>query len=389
MLHFQARRYDNGDVVSITIDGERIRSVEPVEHDPDPSKWPLVAPGLFDLQINGHGGIWFSRERLTADDVLQIARAHFRFGITRLCPTLVTNSFEALAAGFTAIRAACEREPWLDKMVPGCHLEGPYISAEDGPRGAHPAEHVRPADWEEFRRLQDFSGDRICLVTLAPEVEGGLEFIRRAVGTGVTVAIGHTAAQPECIAAAVDAGARLSTHLGNAAHGTLRRHPNYIWEQLGHPGLWASIIADGHHLPPSVVRTIIRTKGVEQIILTSDAAGLAGCPTGVYDDGPVKVEILDDGRIVIAGQHQLLAGSTTLTDTCVANAMRYANVTLQDACDMAGGRPARLLGFEDIALKAHSRADLILFRFHGPGSHLQMETTIAAGKVRFGDLPLS
>ena len=103
-------------------------------------------------------------------------------------------------------------------MVCGCHLEGPYISAEDGPRGAHPREHVRHADWNEFQQLQEISGNRIKLVTLAPEVDGALDFIRTAVASGVVISIGHTAASPEQIRAAVDAGARLRrTHLGNGS----------------------------------------------------------------------------------------------------------------------------------------------------------------------------
>src|SRR5690606_23768857 len=125
------------------------------------------------------------------------------------------------------VRAACEREPWAAKMVPGCHVEGPYISPEDGPRGAHPLDHVRPCDPAELDRWQAASGSRVRLVTLAPESAGAVEFIRYAVSQGVRISIGHTAASTEQIAAAVDAGACLSTHLGNGAHGTLRRHPNY------------------------------------------------------------------------------------------------------------------------------------------------------------------
>ena len=388
-MQLKGRRYDNGEPVSITVEGDRITAVEPAWPAGDVETWPYVAPGLFDLQINGHGGTWFSQEGLTADDVIRTLQPHFRYGITRLCPTLITNSFEALSAGFAAIRDACQRETWVDRMVPGCHLEGPYISREDGPRGAHPLEHVRGADWDEFSRLQEISGNRIRLVTLAAESEGADEFIRRAVASGVVVAIGHTAAEPAEIQAAVDAGARLSTHLGNGAHGTLRRHPNYIWEQLGDRRLSASIITDGHHLPASVVRAIVGTKTTYNTIITCDASGLAGCPAGVYDEGSTQVEILEDGRIVIAGQQQLLAGSSLETDTCVANAIEMAGVSLRQALDMAGRNPARLLGFEEILLKRGSRADLILFYYGGPPKRLEFVATIAAGQIRFGEIPAS
>ncbi|HET6323331.1 MAG TPA: N-acetylglucosamine-6-phosphate deacetylase, partial [Planctomycetaceae bacterium] len=280
MLTLHGRRYENGEPVRITVEGERIAAVEPAWPARDAEEWPIVAPGLFDLQINGYGGTWFGKAGITVDEVLGVLQQHFRFGVTRLCPTVITNSFEVLKGALTALRQACEQEPWAARMVPGFHVEGPYISPEDGPRGAHPREHVRPPDWAEFERLQTAAGGRICLITLAPELPGAIDFIRRATTSGVTVSLGHTAAEGPQIAEAVEAGARLSTHLGNGAHPLIRRHPNYIWEQLGDSRLSASVIADGHHLPGSVLRSIFRAKGVRGVILTCDASGLAGCTPG-------------------------------------------------------------------------------------------------------------
>jgi N-acetylglucosamine-6-phosphate deacetylase len=386
-MRITARNYENGEPICITVAGERIASVEPAPTGAGQNELPYVAPGLFDLQINGYGGTWFSKVGLTPDEVAAVLEAFFACGVTRLCPTLVTASFETLESGFSAIRKACERDAWVDRMVPGCHLEGPYISPEDGPRGAHPLAQVRPPDWDEFCRLQQASGGRIRLVTLAPESKGAVEFIRKAVASGVVVSIGHTAASGEQIAAAVEAGARLSTHLGNGAHGTLRRHPNYIWEQLGDDRLQASLITDGHHLPPSVVRSMIRAKGPENIIITCDASGLAGCPPGLYDDGAVPSEILEDGRIVVAGQRQLLAGSGSMTSQCVARAMDMAGLSLCQAIDMAGVHPARLLGFDEIRLRRGLRADLFLFRHSGKDDDFDVVATVAAGVLRFGAIP--
>ena len=385
-MQLHGRSYENGEPIRITVAGERIAAVEPAWPEGDAGDWPYIAPGMFDLQINGHAGVWFSKEGLTADEVLSTLEPHYKFGITRLCPTLVTNSHEALASGFAAINEACNREEWAAKMVPGCHLEGPFISPEDGPRGAHPLEHVRPADWGEFEKLQQIAGGRIRLVTLAPEVEGAIDFIRNAVEAGIVISIGHTNAAAADIAAAVDAGARLSTHLGNGAHGQIRRHPNYIWEQLGNRKLWASIITDGHHLPPSVARSFVRAKTPLRTIITCDAAGLAGCPPGVYDEGSIKVEILEDGRIVIAGQDQLLAGSSLETDTCVANAMGMCDLSMREAFDMAGRNPARLLGFEEIRLRRGSRADLVQFHRNESSGRFDFVATVAAGEVRYGEV---
>ena len=386
MLTLFGRRYENGEPVRITVEGERIAAVEPAWPPRRADDWPFVAPGLFDLQINGRGGTWFGKAGISADEVLGVLEEHYSVGITRLCPTVITNSFEVLEAALAALRVACEREPWAARMAPGFHVEGPYISAEDGPRGAHPREHVRPPDWAEFQRLQAAAGGRICLITLAPELPGAIDFIRRVTASGVTVSIGHTAAFGGEIAEAVEAGARLSTHLGNGAHPTIRRHPNYVWEQLGDPRLSASVIADGNHLPPSVLRSIIRTKGIRGVILTCDASGLAGCPPGSYTEGQMQMEVLSDGRIVVAGQRQLLAGSAADTRRCVIEAMREAHVSLADAIDMAGRNPSRLLGFEEIRLRPGSRADLILFRMNEPDS-LDVQATVAAGSLRFGTIP--
>ena len=387
MWPIRGRRYDTGEPVTIWISGDVIAAIEPATPSGRIADWPYLAPGLFDLQINGHGGTWFGKSDLSVEDVVRTLEPHFRFGITRLFPTLITASYETFLGGFTAIRKACEQVRWVDQMVPGCHLEGPYISHEDGPRGAHPLSQVRGCNWEEFCRLNEASGDRIKLVTLAPEADGAVEFIQRAVASKITIAIGHTAASSEQLQAAIEAGATLSTHLGNGAHGLLKRHPNYIWEQLGDSRLTASIITDGHHLPPSVIRSVIRTKTPARVVITCDAAGLAGCPPGIYRIESGEVEVLETGKIVLAGQPQLLAGSGLTTDVCVAHAMDVAGVSLREACDMAGRVPSRLVGIEEITLRRGSRADLVLFHHAGRGSRFEVVATIAAGAPKFGAVP--
>jgi N-acetylglucosamine-6-phosphate deacetylase len=383
-MQFTARRYDDSQPVCVTLADGRIATIDPVKRAPDDL---YVAPAFFDLQINGHAGIWFGDEGLSVEQVLTVLDAHFAHGVSRICPTVITNSREAIGDGLAVIRRACEQEPWADRMVAGCHVEGPYISPEDGPRGAHPREHVRGCDRAEFEQWQAASGGRIRLMTLAPEAPGAEAFTRELTRRGVRVSIGHTAATTEQIAAVVDAGATLSTHLGNGAAGTLRRHPNPIWDQLADDRLTASIITDGHHLPANVVKVIIRAKGWRNIVLTCDASGLAGSPPGVYDYHGAQFEVLADGPIVLAGQRQYLAGSGQLTDVCVANAVTLGGVTLGQACDMAALHPARLLGVEEIMLAPESRADLVCFRWTGPGTPLQVVATLADGRIRFGALP--
>jgi N-acetylglucosamine-6-phosphate deacetylase len=337
-----------------------------------------VAPALFDLQVNGCDGRGFSSEQLTVQDVRHILGVCHRHGVGGLCPTLITNSRAALLHGFTILHRACVTDDVTDRALPAFHLEGPYISPEDGPRGAHPRQHVRPPDWDEFRQFQAAAGGRIRLVTLAPEVEGALPFIERLVQDGVVVAIGHTAAGPAVIRDAVRAGARLSTHLGNGSHALLPRHENHLWEQMAADELWASIICDGHHLPPALVRCLVRVKTPGRIILTCDASTLAGLPPGLYQEWGQSFEVLPQGKVVVPGT-AYLAGSASFTDTCVRLVMRYAGVSLAEAVDMAGEHPRRLLGLPPRTLAPGEPADLVLFE-HGPGAEFQVQAVVIGGR---------
>jgi N-acetylglucosamine-6-phosphate deacetylase len=375
-MRVRARHYATAQLVEITCDRGLIVSVGPSTSDPVGLKAGWVAPALFDLQINGCDGRGFSSERLTGEDVRHVVAVCRRHGIAGLCPTLVTNSFDALAHGFTVLRETCETNPTVAAAVPAFHLEGPYISAEDGPRGAHARQHVRPPDWDEFRSLQEAAGGRIRLVTLAPELDGALTFIERLVKSGVVVAIGHTAGDGQRIRDAIAAGARLSTHLGNGAHAVLPRHPNYIWEQLAADELWASMICDGHHLPPAVVRCMVRVKTPARTILTCDASSLAGMPPGHYREWDQDFEVVPEGKVVVPGT-KYLAGSWAFTDLCVGNVMRFAGVGLRDAFDMAGARPRELLGLPPCRLQPGDPAELVLFDWH-EGGEVRVATVVAS-----------
>ncbi len=222
---------------------------------------------------------------------------------------------------------------------------------------------------------------------MSPEYDGAVEYIRAIVADGVVASIGHTAADGDRIRAAVDAGATWSTHLGNGAHAVIRRHPNYIWDQLAEDRLSAGFIFDGHHLPPSVMKTVVRAKGVERSILVSDAVSMAGLPPGRYTlfDGG-EVELLPSGRLELAGT-PLLAGAATAIPACVANAVRHAGVTLADAVRMVTANPSRLLGLPAAAghasLRAGAAANLTLFRHAAAGGGIEILATVVDGTVVF------
>jgi N-acetylglucosamine-6-phosphate deacetylase len=294
-------------------------------------------PGFFDLQVNGFGGIDFNSPQLAADDV-ERALIHMRAtGVTRCLPTLITSSFDQFAASARVLSGVA------NPAIAGIHMEGPYISPEDGARGAHPREHTAAASIDDFNRRQEAANGRIVLVTLAPEVSGTLALIEYLVAHDVRVAIGHTDASPRQIADAVAAGATLATHLGNGCAAMLPRHPNVIWELLAADGVVASLIADGHHVPASTVKAMVRAKGARNIILVTDAVAAAGCPPGRYVLGNVVCELSEDGRVSKPGT-PYLAGSSLRLDRGVANAATFTGLPIEEVAPMASTYAAAYLG---------------------------------------------
>ncbi len=383
-MQLLARRWDNGQAVQITVSAGNWERFEPIGETT--GRLPIVAPGWVDLQVNGLMGIEFTDGELTTDRVAAVARRLDAHGVVRFCPTVTTQSNDVLTHALaTLAKAAADDETVRDRFA-GIHLEGPYISPEDGPRGAHPLEHARDPSWDEFRAWQDVAEGRIRILTMAPELPGAIEFIRRVVASGVVVAIGHTAADADSIRAAVDAGASMSTHLGNGAHRSLRRHPNYLWDQLAEDGLTASLIVDGFHLPSAVVKAFVRAKMVHRCVLVSDVVGTAGRPPGRYDDSPLgAVEVLEDGRIVIAGQRQLLAGAFRTIEHGVQNVMRFAGIGLADAVRMASLQPARIAGLTRYGFQVGLPADGVLLDWAADGM-LQVSATLNRGRLVHGSL---
>ena len=355
-MRIHARHYATLEAIEIERDDGRIMSIRPTLQASE----TLVAPALFDLQINGAFGFSFNSPRLTLDEIRRVIDCCRSHGIGGMLPTLVTTSHDAFIHGFTTLANARRVDPLIGRTVAGYHLEGPHLSPDDGPRGAHPREHIRPPDWDEFSRFQEAAGGLIKLVTLAPEHDGAIPFIEKAVDSGVVVAIGHTAASSAQIRNAIRAGARLSTHLGNGSHAMLPRHDNYIWEQLAADELWASIIPDGHHLPGGVLKSIYRVKSAERLIITCDASSLAGLPPGRYAQWGTELEVQPGGKVVVPDT-PFLAGSGMFTDECIGPMMQMTGASLQQAIDMATVQPRKLLGLPHAGLAVGSTEPLMLF----------------------------
>lgn len=327
--------------VRLQLSGGRIEAVCPDADAPD----HLIVPGLVDLQVNGYHGVDLNDGRLDAAAVARLVELEWAAGVAAFCPTLVSAPEQQLCDALAAIAQARRADPLVAASIPAVHVEGPALSAEDGPRGAHDPAALRPPDLAELARWQRAAAGAVGIVTLAPELPGSLEYVRGASAAGVLVALGHSAAHPRTITAAVDAGARLSTHLGNGCALTLARHDNPLWAQLADDRLSASFIADGHHLPAAVATVMLRAKTVARAVLISDSVALAGLPPGRYRDTSVggDVTLHPDGRLSLTGS-ALLAGSASSLLRGLEWVTTVLGLSLADAVAMASHNPNRLLG---------------------------------------------
>ena len=344
-----------------------------------------LAPGLIDLQVNGYGGHDLNGEQLTAQTVHALAQAMLACGVTTFLPTLITASEAQLTAALVAIQAARHLFPTVARMVPYVHVEGPAIAPEDGPRGAHPAAHVRPPSVAEFDRWQSASGAVVGMVTLSPHWPGSTDYIAHLVASGVHVALGHTDASPAQIADAVQAGARLSTHLGNGMHAQINRRRNPLWAQMADDRLCASFIADGHHLAPELLQVMLRSKGLARSLIVSDATALGGLAPGHYQasiGGAVKLG--SNGRLSMNdGSDQYLAGAALPLLAGVATLVRDAKLNLRDALALATEHPGRWVGGLG-RLAVGQPADLIRFNWDASASTPALTDVWLGGRSKLG-----
>ena len=360
-----------GEAIEVSFD-ETIHSVEPWLGEAPPDQY--LAPGFIDLQVNGFAGVDYNSPHTPHAEIGFSIGAMFATGVTRFFPTVITNAPEEMTGALRNLARARESLPEGGAME-AFHVEGPYISPEDGPRGAHPQRWVRAPDLDEFLGFQDAAEGHVRLLTMSPEWPGAAAFIEKVVSDGVVVSIGHTKANAEQIGAAVSAGATLSTHIGNGAHSVLPRHPNYIWDQLAEDRLAASFIVDGIHLPSQFLQVALRAKGLERSLLVTDAVMPAGCAPGRYKLGEVDVELHDDGSVRLLGGSRL-AGSALLMHHAIGNVMRFAGLSLRDAVMMATRNPARIgrVSGRQRGLTPGERADLVRFRFNENGTLEILET---------------
>ncbi len=342
-----------------------------------------IAPGFFDIQINGYAGKDYC-STLTPEEILHLVEQIAKSGTTQHLATIITNSEEQIINSIKAIVDAREAYTIVEKSLVGIHVEGPFISPQEGARGVHDPSFIRPCDFEEFLRWQEAAEGLIRIVTVSPEDENALDFITKVSASGVVVGIGHTNVEPGMIAAAVDAGAKLSTHLGNGSAAMLPRLQNFLWKQLSEDRLSASIIADGFHLPSYVLDSFAKAKGKEKILLISDVAALAGSPPGIYQWGDMNIEVFEDGHMGLAGTSNL-AGASLLLDRCVAHLSEVSTLSLADSVACATVNPHALFG-ETIWTElpeVGTEADFILFSYTKGEGKLSVKRSVLGKNTVF------
>lgn len=372
--------YETGQRIRVTIKGGIIASVEDLETSTlEADRLPVIAPGLVDLQVNGYKGVDFNAPGLTVEQVQLVSLELLRTGVTGYYPTLITGPEDRTLATLEVISEAMRSPGPARSMINGIHMEGPFICREDGPRGAHPAAYCMEPDPDLVGRWNKASGGMVRIVTLAPELPGSEDLIRACREMGITVGIGHTAADSGVIHDAVLAGATLSTHLGNGCHNILPRHPNYIWDQLAEDGLYASMIADGYHLPDAVLKVFIRVKG-EKAILVSDSMTYSGMPPGVYESPATgKVRLTEEGKLHMEGDPGTLAGSASKISDGIRKITDLENFPY--AWNMASVHPNRLMELPAArGIAAGAPASLVMLNQGEPVPEIQ--SVICKGMVQ-------
>lgn len=365
----------DGKPIEITVRDGIIHAIKVSRHEVE--QW--LSSGFVDLQVNGYGGKDVNMDEPDPEAIISLTAKMIALGVTTYLPTIITASERKITAALCAVKKARQGSKLVAGCVPYVHVEGPHISSFEGFRGAHPAEHIRPPDLAEFARWQQASDGLVGMVTLSPHFEGSEEYISRLAALGVHTSIGHTHASAEEIRKAVDAGTRLSTHLGNGIPSMIPRHPNCIWTQMSEDRLTATMIADGHHLPADTIKAMFRAKGICRAILVSDTVALGGLPAAVYDQ-PIggRVELHSDGRLSLMGT-EYLAGAVLPLKDGIARAMAMAGISLGESIQMATANPGRFAGGAGI-LQVGMQADLVRFSIEGGGTGLRIDTVLVQGK---------
>lgn len=330
----------------------------------------LIAPGFVDVHIHGCAGSDTCDG--TREAIAKMAGCLIQQGVTSFCPTTMTVSLPQIEAALSAAQD-CYENPPEGASVRGINMEGPYISANR--RGAQKAEYVRKPDWREFQRLYDGCGGIVKLVDIAPECEGGGEFIDH-VSKFCNVSLAHTEVNYEQAMESFRRGITHVTHLFNAMNGLHHREPGAVGAVFDDNTVRAEIICDGFHIHPAVLRTAFRLLGEDRSVIISDSMRAAGMPDGVFELGGQKVNVKDGWARLADGT---IAGSTTNIHQEVKNLIGFG-VPLRQVIKSATINPAREIVAENEigSIEVGKQADLVVM-----DANWNLVSVIKSGKVQF------
>jgi N-acetylglucosamine-6-phosphate deacetylase len=304
--------------------------------DLPPARW-------FDFQVNGFGGVDFQSDTLTRIELEHAVAVMRRHGMAAILLTLITDEIPALCRRLQVIERFRAQSPAIARMVAGYHIEGPWLSPEPGYRGAHLPGPMHAPSLAEFAQLQHAAGGRVRLITLAPEWPGSPDCIAGITGAGVQVSLGHTNASEAEIDAAIQAGARFATHVGNGTPQQMHRHDNVVQRLLARDELIACLIPDGVHLPPFTLKNFFRAKPAGRVLFTTDAMSGAGAGPGRYRIGPHDIEVGADGIARNPGGNGF-AGSTLTPDEGVRRCSAYLGLSPEAAAMLWSTAAAKAFG---------------------------------------------
>ncbi|MFF7688394.1 N-acetylglucosamine-6-phosphate deacetylase [Streptomyces syringium] len=342
---------DNG---RVTVEGRRIVDDTAREEPSVDLTGHWIVPGFVDVHVHGGGGASFSAG--SAEEALTAIATHRAHGTTTMVASTVTGDLDDLAR-----QAAVLAELTEQGDLAGIHFEGPFISPHRC--GAHQPGLLRDPDPADVRKLVDAAHGAVRMMTLAPELPGGLDSVRMLADSGVIAAVGHTDSTYEAALEAIDAGATVATHLFNAMPGLLHREPGPIAALLEDERVTVELINDGTHLHPAVLELAFARAGADRVAFITDAMGAAGMTDGMFPLGPMRVEVKDGvARIADGPTAGSIAGSTLTLDTAFKRAVTVDGLPVEDVVRALSVNPARLLGLADRvgSLEPGKDADLVV-----------------------------
>jgi N-acetylglucosamine-6-phosphate deacetylase len=310
-----------------------------------------LVPGFIDMHVHGGGGASFSAG--THEEGLRVVGTHRRHGTTTMLASTVTGDLDDLAR-----QAGVLGELAQQGDLAGIHFEGPFIARNRC--GAHQPDLLRDPDPADVRKLLDAAHGTARMLTLAPELPGGMDSVRLLVEHGVVAAVGHTDATYDVTREAIDAGARVATHLFNAMPALGHRSPGPVAALLEDERVTVELVDDGAHLHPAALGVAFRVAGPGRVAFVTDAMGAAGMGDGVYPLGPLEVEVLGGvARLVEGGS---IAGSTLTLDQAFRRAVTVDGLPVPDVVRALSANPARLLGVDDRVgtIETGKDADLVV-----------------------------